>query len=171
MVEKIVILVLIGLLTGTITAISAGSGVMVVVPLLAVILGYTMHAAIGTSLLVDVIASINVAYSYYRYGRIELRSGIWLALGAIVGAQAGSRLASLIPQEGLQGGFSVFTILSGLSFFTELLGSASSLCPSSSSGTISIESWSQLQSAFTSAFPQDCSARAEAPPSCWCLST
>lgn len=66
MVEKIIILVLIGLLTGTITAISAGSGVMVVVPLLEVILGYTMHAAIGTSLLVDVIASINVAYNYYR---------------------------------------------------------------------------------------------------------
>ena len=97
MVEKIIILVLIGLLTGTITAISAGSGVMVVVPLLAVILGYTMHAAIGTSLLVDVIASINVAYNYYRYGRIELRSGVWLALGDILGAQAVSHLASLIP--------------------------------------------------------------------------
>jgi uncharacterized membrane protein YfcA len=122
MVEKIIILVLIGLLTGTITAISAGSGVMVVVPLLAVILGYTMHAAIGTSLLVDVIASINVAYNYYRFGRIELRSGIWLAVGAIVGAQAGSHLASLIPQEGLQGGFSVFTILSGLTFFYRAFG-------------------------------------------------
>ena len=122
MIEKTVILLAIGLLTGTITAISAGSGVMVVVPLLVVILGYNMHAAIGTSLLVDVIASINVAYNYYRYGRIELRSGIWLALGAIVGAQAGSHLASLIPQEGLQGGFSVFTILSGLSFFYRAFG-------------------------------------------------
>jgi len=122
MLVKMIILVLIGLLTGTITAISAGSGVMVVVPLLAVILGYTMHAAIGTSLLVDVIASINVAYNYYRYGRIELRSGIWLAVGAIVGAQAGSHLASLIPQAGLQGGFSIFTILSGLTFFYRAYG-------------------------------------------------
>ena len=122
MIEKIGILLAIGLLTGTITAISAGSGVMIVVPLLAVILGYGMHAAIGTSLLVDVIASINVAYNYYRYGRIELRSGLWLALGAIVGAQAGSHLASFIPQEGLQGGFSVFTILSGISFFYRAFG-------------------------------------------------
>jgi len=122
MLEKIGILLAIGLLTGTITAISAGSGVMIVVPLLAVILGYTMHAAIGTSLLVDVIASINVAYNYYRYGRVELRSGIWLAVGAIVGAQAGSHLASFIPQEGLQGGFSIFTILSGLSFFYRAFG-------------------------------------------------
>jgi uncharacterized membrane protein YfcA len=122
MVEKYLILVGIGLLTGTITAISAGSGVMVVVPLLAVFLGYTMHAAIGTSLLVDVIASINVAYNYYRFGRIDIRSGLWLALGAIAGAQAGSHLASLIPQQGLQGGFSVFTILSGLTFFYRAFG-------------------------------------------------
>jgi uncharacterized membrane protein YfcA len=80
MVVKILVLIVIGLLTGTITAISAGSGVTVVVPLLAIFMGYTIHEAIGTSLLVDVIASINVAYHYYRYGRIDLKAGLWLAL-------------------------------------------------------------------------------------------
>ena len=122
MAEKIVILVLVGLLTGTVTAISAGSGVTVVVPLLTILLGYNMHAAIGTSLLVDVIASINVAYHYWRYGRIDLKAGAWLAMGAILGAQAGAHLAGLIPQEGLKGGFSVFIILSGLSFFYRASG-------------------------------------------------
>jgi uncharacterized protein len=122
MLVKLLILIGIGLLTGTITAISAGSGVMIVVPLLAIFLGYTIHSAIGTSLLVDVIASINVAYHYYRYGRIDLKAGLWLALGAIVGAQVGSHFASLVPQEGLQGGFSVFIILSGLSFFYRAFG-------------------------------------------------
>jgi uncharacterized protein len=119
---KSFILIVIGLLTGTITAISAGSGVMVVVPLLVIFLGYSIHEAIGTSLLVDVIASINVAYHYYRYGRIDLKAGLWLALGAIVGAQVGAHFASYIPQEGLQGGFSVFIILSGLSFFYRAYG-------------------------------------------------
>jgi uncharacterized membrane protein YfcA len=119
---KLLISIVIGLLTGTITAISAGSGVMVVVPLLVIFLGYSIHAAIGTSLLVDVIASINVAYHYYRYGRIDLKAGLWLALGAIVGAQVGAHFASFIPQEGLQGGFSVFIILSGLSFFYRAFG-------------------------------------------------
>ena len=122
MAQKIVILALIGLLTGTVTAISAGSGVTVVVPLLTIFLGYSMHAAIGTSLLVDVIASINVAYNYYRYGRVDLKAGAWLALGAILGAQAGAHLANLIPQEGLKGGFSVFIVLSGLSFFYRAFG-------------------------------------------------
>ena len=122
MVVKILVLIVIGLLTGTITAISAGSGVTVVVPLLAIFLGYTIHEAIGTSLLVDVIASINVAYHYYRYGRIDLKAGLWLALGAIVGAQVGSHFASFIPQGGLKGGFSVFIIISGLSFFYRAFG-------------------------------------------------
>ena len=119
---KVLILLGIGLLTGTVTAISAGSGVTIVVPLLTIFLGYTIHEAIGTSLLVDVIASIIVAYNYYRYGKIDLKAGVWLALGAIVGAQAGAHFASFIPQGGLQGGFSVFIILSGLSFFYRAFG-------------------------------------------------
>jgi uncharacterized membrane protein YfcA len=122
MLLKVTILVLIGLLTGTITAISAGSGVTIVVPLLTIFLGYSIHEAIGTSLLVDVIASIIVAYNYYRYGKIDLKAGTWLALGAVVGAQAGSHFASLIPQAGLKGGFSIFIILSGLSFFYRAFG-------------------------------------------------
>jgi uncharacterized protein len=122
MLVKILILVAIGLLTGTVTAISAGSGVTVVVPLLTIFMGYTIHAAIGTSLLVDVIASIIVAYHYYRFGKIDLKSGGWLAVGAIVGAQAGSHFASLIPQGGLKGAFSIFIIISGLSFFYRAYG-------------------------------------------------
>jgi len=120
--EKTVLLILIGLLTGTVTAISAGSGVTIVVPLLTILLGYSIHEAIGTSLLVDVIASIIVAVQYFRYGKVDLKAGGWLALGAIVGAQVGSHFASLIPQNGLKGGFSVFIILSGLSFIQRAFG-------------------------------------------------
>ncbi len=122
MAERIVILILIGLLTGTVTAISAGSGVTIIVPLLTILLQYTIHAAIGTSLLVDVIASIFVAYSYFRYGRIDLKSGGLLSVGAIAGALAGAHFANLIPQEGLKGSFSIFIILSGLSFIYRAFG-------------------------------------------------
>jgi uncharacterized membrane protein YfcA len=116
MITKILLLISIGLLTGTVTAISAGSGVTVVVPLLTIFLNYSIHEAIGTSLLVDVIASINVAYSYYHHGRVDLKAGAWLALGAVIGAQVGAHLANLVPQGGLKGGFSFFVIVSGISF-------------------------------------------------------
>jgi hypothetical protein len=114
---EIIILLAIGLVTGTITAMSAGSGVMIVVPLLVLLLGFSIHQAIGISLLVDVIASLNVAYNYYRYGRVNLRSAAWLAAAAVIGAQIGSQLANLIPQDGLTGGFSIFVILTGLLFW------------------------------------------------------
>jgi len=114
---RTLILLAIGLLTGTITAMSAGSGVMIVVPLLVMLSGYSMHEAIGTSLLVDVIASINVAYNYYRYKRVDIKAGAWLAGAAVIGAQVGSHIASLIPQTGLKHGFSLFVIISGLIFW------------------------------------------------------
>ena len=122
MLERYAILIGIGLVTGTVTAISAGSGVTIVVPLLSILLGYTIHAAIGTSLLVDVIASIFVAINYFRYGKVDLKRGAWLALGAIIGAQVGSHFASLIPQGGLKGGFVIFIIISGLSFYYRAFG-------------------------------------------------
>jgi uncharacterized protein len=122
MLEKLAILIGIGLVTGTVTAISAGSGVTIVVPLLTIFLGYTIHSAIGTSLLVDVIASLIVAYNYFRYGRVDLKAGAWLALGAIIGAQIGSHFASLIPQNGLKGGFVIFIIISGISFIYRAFG-------------------------------------------------
>lgn len=115
MISTIVISILIGLLTGTVTAITAGSGVALVVPLLTIFLGYSIHEAIGTSLLVDVIASIAVTISYYHHDRVDLKAGALLAIGAVLGAQIGSQFANVIPQHGLQGSFSIFIILAGLS--------------------------------------------------------
>lgn len=66
-------------------------------PALTMALG-PVHVATGTSLAVDVIASITVAYVYYRCGNVDLRSGVWLASGAVLGAQAGSILAAHIPE-------------------------------------------------------------------------
>ena len=90
----------IGLLTGSVVGLTGASGVVVVVPLLTVLLGYSMHSAIGTSLFVDVITPMFVAWSYSKNGNVNIKSGLWLALGAIAGAQIGSLLAN----QSLSGG-------------------------------------------------------------------
>jgi hypothetical protein len=115
----VVALVVIGLCSGCITGLIGASGVLVVVPALTIVLGLPVHTAIGTSLAVDVIASIVVSYVYYRRGNVELRSGVWLALGAMLGAQAGSMLAVYIPEFELGGGFGFFLILSGVGLWRE----------------------------------------------------
>jgi uncharacterized membrane protein YfcA len=110
----VVALVVIGLCSGCITGLMGASGVLVVVPALTIVLGLPVHTAIGTSLAVDVIASVVVSYVYYKRGNVKLRSGMWLALGAVLGAQAGSKLAAYIPELELGGGFGFFLILSGV---------------------------------------------------------
>lgn len=83
-------LILIGIFTGTITSLIGSSGVMIIVPLLSMFFGLSIHMAIGTSLMVDVIASITVAYNYYKNGNVDLKPGMWIAIGSLGGSQVGA---------------------------------------------------------------------------------
>lgn len=111
---SILISVLIGLCSGAVTGLMGASGVLIVVPALNMALDLPVHVAIGTSLAVDVIASIVVSYTYYRNKNVDLKSGVWLALGAVLGAQLGSIIAANTPEFELGGVFSIFLILNGV---------------------------------------------------------
>jgi len=108
----------IGLLTGSVVGLTGASGVVVVVPLLSVLLGFSMHSAIGTSLFVDVITPLFVAWSYYKNGNVNIKSGLWLALGAIVGAQVGSLFANQALTGGQMGvGFIVMIFIMAIAMW------------------------------------------------------
>jgi len=79
-----------GLLSGVVMSLIGASAVMIIVPSLSLAFGYGMHVAIGVSLLVDVIASLAVGYAYWRRGNVDLRHGLWIALGSVAGAQLGA---------------------------------------------------------------------------------
>jgi len=104
-----------GLGTGVITSLIGASGVMVIVPILTMLFHVSVHSAIGTSLFVDVIASIAVSYSYYKNGNIELKSGIWIAVSSIVGAQIGALFASNMGEGNLSSSFGIILLLAGFS--------------------------------------------------------
>jgi len=97
----IIIVLAIGIFTGIATGLTGASGVMVVVPLSNLLLGLSVHDAIGTSLMADVIASCAVSYTYYKHGNTDIKSGLWVALGSIFGAQVSAGFAVAIPENGL----------------------------------------------------------------------
>lgn len=113
-ITPIITMLLIGLITGISTGLTGASGVAIVVPLLTLFLSFSIHSAIGTSLIVDVVASLAVVYTYYRHGNIEIRSGIWVLLGSVVGAQIGALIASNIPEMGLGIGFGLGMVVMGI---------------------------------------------------------
>ncbi len=93
----LLLMVAVGLMSGLVMSLVGASAVMVIVPALTIAFGYGMHLAIGVSLLVDVIASLAVGYTYWRHGNVDLRQGLWIALGSVAGAQLGAGCTVAIP--------------------------------------------------------------------------
>jgi len=92
----LVYLLFLGLASGLVMSMIGASAVMIIVPGLTIVLSYPMHVAIGVSLFVDVLASIAVGYAYWRHGNVDLRQGLWIALGSIVGAQLGAGVTVVV---------------------------------------------------------------------------
>jgi uncharacterized membrane protein YfcA len=110
------LVLLIGCVAGIVTGLIGASGVMVVVPALAV-LGYSTSDAIGASLFIDTVASLVVAWTYYQNKHLNLKQGIWITIGSVSGAQIGSLISPSIPDVGLSSAFSVFLVITALIFW------------------------------------------------------
>jgi len=114
---EIVAILLIGATAGLVTGLIGASGVMVIVPALTISLNYAVHTAIGTSLLITVIASSVTSFIYYSHGNIYVRPALWVAVASIAGAQAGSAFADIIPPVGMGSLFGFFLIPMGVVFW------------------------------------------------------
>ena len=114
MLSSIITMILIGVFAGMVTGLTGASGVMVVVPLVNLLLNFSVHESIGTSLMVDVIAPLLISLTYHKYGNVDLKSGIWIAIGSVLGAQLGANFAAKTPETGSGGAFGIFLVLMGV---------------------------------------------------------
>ena len=106
--------IILGIIVGSLTGVLGSSGVVAVVPALIIINSELPQDAIGTSLLIDVITSIMVTFVYFRYGRVNMKKGLPMVVGAIIGSQAGVRIAFLIPPEYVKLSFAIFIMAMGV---------------------------------------------------------
>jgi hypothetical protein len=111
--STLIMLIAIGLCAGLITGVIGGSGVSVVVPILTVFMGFPIIVAIGTSLFVDIVASLVASFTYHQHGNVDLSRGLGMALAAVIGAQFGSLIAFSTSQSGLGLFFAAFLIING----------------------------------------------------------
>jgi uncharacterized protein len=90
-----------GLLTGVIGA----SGGFVIVPVLVVLIGLPVHAAVGTSLLVITLNAVAAVAG--RIGQVDVDWTLTLMITAVAaaGAVVGSRLSGRVSQDALRRGF------------------------------------------------------------------
>lgn len=88
----------IGVILGFIGA--GGAGVMLA--LLTLVFGLSIHEAVGTSLAAMVFVTISGAISHYRETNVALRAGVLVGLsgmvGAVVGAEYGQQVSEVVLQ-------------------------------------------------------------------------
>ncbi len=109
--EGIVALV-IGVLAGVLGGTFGIGGGILIVPALAMFLGFSQQKAQGTSL-VALIAPVGILalIQYYRRGDADLKIGGLVALGFLFGALGGSRMALGLDEVVLRRSFAAFLVL------------------------------------------------------------
>ncbi len=116
------ILIGVGIFVGIYSGIMGLGGGTVMIPVLVLLLGFTQHQAVGTSLAVMIPpVTLPAVIGYYRDGHVDLRIAAWIALGFIAGAFLGGFVANKMSDNVLRlvfgfiliyvGGYTLFQTL------------------------------------------------------------
>jgi uncharacterized protein len=115
------LLALSGLGAGAFGAMLGLGGGILIVPILTLAFGVPLTAAIGTSLICVIATSTGAAAINVRAGRADVRLGITLAAGTVVGAFAGGVIAGFLPERALAGLFAALLAYTAVTMFRRLL--------------------------------------------------
>jgi len=112
------IILLVGLVVGLISGVVGIGGGVLFVPALIWLLGMSQHKAQGTSL-AALLAPVGIFafYEYYRNGNADLRVGLLLAAGFLVGGYFGAVGAQHIPELWLRRVFALTLVAIGARMF------------------------------------------------------
>lgn len=104
------LLALSGLVAGAFGALLGLGGGILLVPILALGFDMPLTAAVGTSLICVIATSTGGAAVNVRAGRADVRLGVLLAAGTVVGALTGGVVAGFLPERILAGLFALLLV-------------------------------------------------------------
>ncbi|HVM75879.1 MAG TPA: sulfite exporter TauE/SafE family protein [Candidatus Saccharimonadales bacterium] len=121
----IAIIVVLGLFVGVLVGLLGIGGGVVLVPAMVYLLGYDQHLAQGTSLFILLPPiGLGALRQYWKDGQVDLRAGIYCAVGFLLGGYVGGKIAVPMDSRHLRGIFGFFLILSAVLLWRKTQGSA-----------------------------------------------
>jgi uncharacterized membrane protein YfcA len=112
--------VLAGIAVGIFSGLLGLAGGVVLVPILLYFFKMNQKLAQGTSLAILLPPTGILAFlSYYRRGEADLKLGLVIAVGVVLGGYFGGAWAQHIPGPVLRKGFAVFLVLVAVKMFFE----------------------------------------------------
>lgn len=115
----VVLLVLVGLLAGVVSALCGVGGGVIVVPALLWLKGFDIKLAVGTSLAMIIPTALVGVWRKWPTGQVDLKVAAIVAGGAIVGAVVGSWLTDVLPDVWVKRTFAVVLAAVSVKLFLE----------------------------------------------------
>jgi uncharacterized membrane protein YfcA len=128
--EFSVILVFASVLAGALGAALGLGGGAVIVPLLTLGFGLSIHQSIGASVVAVVATSVGAAIAYVRDEKVNLRLAFFLEVATATGALVGAVVAVFLPERALQVMFGALLVLVAAQLFLRGKGTQQAALPS-----------------------------------------
>ena len=111
-------LAVVGLIVGILSSVIGLGGGFMVVPLL-IYLGRDAKLAVGTTFVFILLVAISSLIAHYRLGNVDVKTGLVLALGGILGAQIGPLVLQHVSDQNFKKIFSVLMVITAVWMFTD----------------------------------------------------
>lgn len=114
----VILLVLIGVVAGTLSGLIGIGGGIIIIPALVFMLGFSQQMAQGTTLALMVPPiGLLAAWSYYKDGFVDIRAAVLICVGFFLGSYFGAKFATSIPEDTLKKIFSIILFLVAIKMF------------------------------------------------------
>ena len=111
----IIILIVIGLMTGVFGGMFGVGGAVIMIPALVYFLGVDQHTAQGTSVAIMLPPiGLFAAYNYYKAGQVNIWYAVIIAIAFMAGGYFGSKIALNLPENLMKKIFGIVLILVAL---------------------------------------------------------
>ncbi len=107
---------MLGFVVGILSSGSGLGGGFLVVPFL-IYMGKPAKIAVATSILFVGMVAVSSLWAHSRLGNIDIKTGLILAAGGIVGAQLGPQILENISEQNFKMGFAFLLIGTGIWLF------------------------------------------------------
>ena len=111
-------LAVVGLIVGILSSVIGLGGGFMVVPLL-IYLGRDAKLAVGTTFVFIMLVAISSLIAHYRLGNVDIKTGLVLALGGILGAQIGPQVLQHVSDQNFKKIFSVLMVITAVWMFAD----------------------------------------------------
>jgi len=120
---NILLILALGLTVGILVGLLGIGGGVVLVPAMVYLLHYDQHLAQGTSLFILLPPiGLGALREYWKNRQVDLRAGIYCAIGFLLGGYGGGKIAVPMPSNILKGVFGLFLMLSAVLLWRKTAG-------------------------------------------------